>query len=134
MYDSKQEFVLTRMLSNWTCLLLSACCQRKNHRPGKRIKPDFFSRWASSWGTPLCPLHADSSRPVRLKKCHFYEVFLTYWIPSCVLLCRLVRGKSCKKVVESCIGTKSAQYRLQIGTVNGYIVFKDAIVKLPHLQ
>lgn len=36
---------------------------------------------ASSWGTPLCPLHADSSRPVRLKKCHFYEVFLTFWIP-----------------------------------------------------
>lgn len=50
MYYSKQEFILTRVLSNWTCLLLSACCQRKNHRPGKRIKPDFFSRWASSWG------------------------------------------------------------------------------------
>lgn len=32
-------------------------------------------------GTPLRSLHPVSSRPDVLKTHHFYEVFLTFWVP-----------------------------------------------------
>ena len=76
---------------------LPVWCARldSNQRPteselsGRQVRNPGFMRvcglsvslTASSWGTPRRSLHPVSSRPDVLKKRHFYEVFLTFWIP-----------------------------------------------------